>query len=119
MCSQMTIHTVDFESVRSPNKSVLLIDVREPSELKETGVLPASINIPLGELENALKNMNNKEFHLKYGRTKPELQTPIIFSCKSGKRSEIAAKTATTLGYKDVGNYTGGWSDWEEKIKQY
>lgn len=39
---------VSFEDVKSlkNDKNVLLIDVREPSELQETGVIPGSINIP-------------------------------------------------------------------------
>lgn len=116
----MTIKSVDFDTVRSlkDNRSTLLVDVREPEELKETGVLPASINIPLGEVENALKTMGDKEFHSKYGHNKPASETPLVFSCRSGKRSEMAAKTAVSLGYKNVSNYTGGWLDWEENIKK-
>ncbi|KAB0800700.1 hypothetical protein PPYR_06439 [Photinus pyralis] len=120
MCTHMTIKPVDFNTVRSlkDNRSTLLVDVREPEELKETGVLPASINIPLGEVENALKSMENNEFRTKYGHNKPALETPLVFSCRSGKRSETAAKTAISLGYKNVSNYTGGWLDWEENIKK-
>lgn len=42
------VNFVTFEEVKAlkDDKSVLLIDVREPSELKETGVIPGSINIP-------------------------------------------------------------------------
>lgn len=37
-----------FEDVKAikDNKRCLLIDVREPTELQETGTLPGSINIP-------------------------------------------------------------------------
>lgn len=42
--------TVSFEEVKSlsgnTNCDTLIIDVREPNELKETGVIPRSINIP-------------------------------------------------------------------------
>lgn len=41
---------VGFEEVKSLSQSTncdaLIIDVREPQELKETGVIPRSINIP-------------------------------------------------------------------------
>jgi rhodanese-related sulfurtransferase len=36
-----------YEEVKDlPNKNILLIDVREPQELIDTGVIPTSINIP-------------------------------------------------------------------------
>nr|CAH7765052.1 unnamed protein product [Callosobruchus chinensis] len=42
--------TVSFEEVKKfgnqPSKDVYIIDVREPMELQETGVIPNSINIP-------------------------------------------------------------------------
>lgn len=37
---------VDFKQVKSLPDDILLIDVREPSELQQVGVLPKSINIP-------------------------------------------------------------------------
>lgn len=38
--------TFDYVKSLKDNKEVLLIDVREPSELEETGTIPGSINIP-------------------------------------------------------------------------
>lgn len=107
-----------FEEVKSvkDQKNKVLIDVREPSELQETGVIPGSINIPLGEVESALK-LPPKEFHSKFGRTKPDSSTEIIFSCKMGKRSADAQEIASKLGFTNIKNYTGGWLDWEEHIK--
>ncbi|KAJ8936899.1 hypothetical protein NQ318_010926 [Aromia moschata] len=60
-----------FEEVKNvadnKSKNVLLIDVREPEELRETGVIPGSINIPLGHVKCALRDMSNEEFSRKYG----------------------------------------------------
>lgn len=44
---------VSFEDVRKAthNKNVFIIDVREPEELKQTGQIPNSINIPGTQLE--------------------------------------------------------------------
>nr|CAI5851036.1 unnamed protein product [Callosobruchus analis] len=45
-----TSSVASFEDVKKfgnqPSKDVYIIDVREPSELQETGVIPSSINIP-------------------------------------------------------------------------
>lgn len=48
MSGKSSIKTVVYEDVKAlkDNKNTLLIDVREPSELQKTGVLPGSINIP-------------------------------------------------------------------------
>ncbi|KAJ8915000.1 hypothetical protein NQ315_002525 [Exocentrus adspersus] len=106
------------EITRDKSKKVLLIDVREPEELSETGVLPSSINIPCkywGSVEDALKNMSNKDFLKVYGREKPDKNFPIIFSCKLGKRSATACGISQQLGFKNVKNYLGGWQEWEER----
>jgi rhodanese-related sulfurtransferase len=38
--------TVEYVKGLKNDKNVLLIDVREPSELEKTGTIPGSINIP-------------------------------------------------------------------------
>ncbi|XP_023311468.1 heat shock protein 67B2-like isoform X2 [Anoplophora glabripennis] len=100
---------------REKSKKVLLIDVREPEELLETGVLPSSINIPLGNLESVLRDMSNEEFLKKYGREKPNEHFPLIFSCKLGKRSATACEICQRLGFKNIKNYAGGWTGWSER----
>ncbi|KAJ3653451.1 hypothetical protein Zmor_012701 [Zophobas morio] len=108
-----------FEDVKSVKnlKDTVLIDVREPSELQETGVLPHSINIPLGEVESVLGCLPPDEFQKRFNTPKPDFSTPIIFSCYMGKRSASAQQTAARLGFKNVKNYAGGWADWEDKTK--
>lgn len=46
--STNTAEIVSYEEIKKlPGKSdTVLIDVREPQELKDTGVVPTSINIP-------------------------------------------------------------------------
>ena len=118
MYSQATVKIANFDNIQAVKEnSTLLIDVREPSELQETGVLPSSINIPLNDLENILKNTDGKEFLSKYGKNKPTSNTPIIFSCRSGVRSAKAANIAINLGFINVSNFEGGWLEWEEKTK--
>ncbi len=53
----------------------------------------------VGKLERTLE-LKAERFAAIFQRTKPQLNTPIIFSCRSGKRAQAAAKKAMELGYK-------------------
>lgn len=121
--SQKSADIVNFEEVKllsgGANSDALIIDVREPDELKETGVIPRSINIPcnflsvhvvsniicmkqyfiVGQLEHVLKDLDNEAFKKKYAHAKPDQDSRIIFSCRSGRRSAEAATIAHKLGY--------------------
>ncbi|KAM9310372.1 thiosulfate sulfurtransferase/rhodanese-like domain-containing protein 3 [Pholidichthys leucotaenia] len=89
----------------------VVIDVREPWELREYGSIPGSINVPLGQVNTALQ-LGPQEFEEKYGGEMPKQTDNIVFSCLAGLRSKTALDTATSLGYKDVQHYPGGWQDW-------
>lgn len=110
------IPDVSYEEVKDlpnhPNK--ILIDVREPDELKETGQIPTSFNIPLGDVEKALQ-LSDGKFKTLYGHSKPKNGDYVIFHCKIGKRSQTASETAVRLGYTNVHNYVGSWREWAEK----
>ncbi|XP_017036299.1 rhodanese domain-containing protein CG4456-like isoform X1 [Drosophila kikkawai] len=107
------IELVDYEYVKKlpcePQK--LLVDVREPNELEESGQIPTSINIPLAQVCQELV-ASKQIFECNYGRKRPELDTEIIFHCRSGKRSLQAAEVAVALGFRNVKNYEGSWLDW-------
>uniref|UniRef100_A0A182FG05 Rhodanese domain-containing protein n=1 Tax=Anopheles albimanus TaxID=7167 RepID=A0A182FG05_ANOAL len=96
---------------------VLLIDVREPAELEATGRIPTSINIPLKTVQHEL-GLGAEAFEAKYGRKKPTLDDPLIFSCRSGVRAGQAALQADQLGYRkyeSVKNYVGSWLEYGPK----
>ncbi|BFF98067.1 rhodanese domain-containing protein [Drosophila madeirensis] len=105
-----------YERVKDvPNHpDTYLIDVREKEELRQTGSIPASLNIPLPELDKALR-LDSKEFKSSYGRDKPAKDSKIIFSCRSGKRVLEAEKIAKAQGYSNVVIYKGSWLEWAEK----
>ncbi|XP_059613948.1 rhodanese domain-containing protein CG4456-like isoform X2 [Phlebotomus argentipes] len=112
-----TMKIATYEEVKDlcnhPEK--LLIDVREPKELLETGCIPTSINIPLERLERALANTKPRDFKGYFGGPKPEPETPIIFTCCSGERAAKAMDIADRLGFKNAKNYKGSWTEWAEK----
>ncbi|XP_029857041.1 thiosulfate sulfurtransferase/rhodanese-like domain-containing protein 3 isoform X4 [Aquila chrysaetos chrysaetos] len=91
--------------------SVLHIDVRERWEVDRFGKIPASINIPLGELVEALQ-MDPMEFKEQYNQKMPSKSDPVVFSCLAGTRSKQALSFAMSLGFSRVQQYAGGFEDW-------
>uniref|UniRef100_A0A182LV89 Rhodanese domain-containing protein n=1 Tax=Anopheles culicifacies TaxID=139723 RepID=A0A182LV89_9DIPT len=111
---KMSIATYE-EVLDLPNHpEKLLIDVRNPDELAETGKIPTSINIPLPQLEQGLK-LTDDEFKAKYGRDKPGTSTELIFHCKMGGRAQKATDLASSLGFSNARNYKGSWTEWAAK----
>ncbi|XP_023703066.1 thiosulfate sulfurtransferase/rhodanese-like domain-containing protein 3 isoform X2 [Cryptotermes secundus] len=103
----------DIIALKQRNE-IILIDVREPSEIQETGILPGSVHIPLGELKNALQVLSPADFLKKYGTDKPKCDANLVFSCRSGKRSRSAMETAVSIGFLNSRHYAGGFLDWQK-----
>ncbi|XP_055906694.1 rhodanese domain-containing protein CG4456 [Eupeodes corollae] len=105
-----------YEDVKDiPNHpEAYLIDVRNADELESTGVIPASINIPLPELKAAL-NKSNDEFKAAYKRPKPKEDSYIIFTCLAGGRAQRAAEQAILHGFVNAKAYKGSWTEWAQK----
>ncbi|XP_059111677.1 thiosulfate sulfurtransferase/rhodanese-like domain-containing protein 3 [Peromyscus eremicus] len=93
------------------SKNIMLIDVRDTWEIIEHGKIPGSINIPLGEVGEALQ-MNPKDFKEKYHEVKPSKSDSLVFSCFAGIRSKKAMDTAISLGFNSAQHYAGGWKEW-------
>ncbi|XP_027757759.1 thiosulfate sulfurtransferase/rhodanese-like domain-containing protein 3 [Empidonax traillii] len=91
--------------------NVLHIDVRERWEIDRFGKIPESINIPLGELVEALQ-MDPMEFKEQYNQKMPSKSDPVVFSCLAGTRSKQALGFAMSLGFSRVQHYAGGFEDW-------
>uniref|UniRef100_A0A3B4BEQ4 Sulfurtransferase n=1 Tax=Periophthalmus magnuspinnatus TaxID=409849 RepID=A0A3B4BEQ4_9GOBI len=89
----------ELKQIVDGQDKAVIIDVREPWELREYGSIPRSINVP-------------QEFQEKYGGEMPQPTDNIVFTCLAGVRSLIALETATSLGYKSVQHYPGGWQEW-------
>ncbi len=82
----------------------ILVDVREASELAETGKLRAALHLPLP----GIKAQASKR------QIPPELEAyrarPVILYCRTGRRSGEAAEILRQLGVADVYNL-GGFED--------
>ncbi|XP_056100278.1 thiosulfate:glutathione sulfurtransferase-like [Rhinichthys klamathensis goyatoka] len=94
--------------------SVQLVDVREPHEL-EAGFIPGATNIPLREVEQALR-LSPDQFRELYGITKPHREdSDFVLYCVRGVRSLTALETARALGYTRARHYAGGFSEWLQR----
>ena len=85
-------------------KKFLIIDVREGSEIKDTGAIDSAVNIPRGLIEMKLAPDEN-QLHA---------NTPIVVYCGGGSRASLAGKTLKDIGFTNVQNLEGGFRGWEE-----
>lgn len=86
----------------------VLVDIREPGELTEHGLIDGAIHAPRGMLEfwcDTSHPAHRPEFD-------PSRQT--ILYCASGGRSALAAETLHQLGYRDVAHLDGGIQAWKQ-----
>ena len=89
------------------NSKVVIIDVREESEVYNLGLVKNAIHIPRGLLEFKLSpNSPNNPVLI-------DDETNILVYCAGGYRSALAAKTLLDLGFKNVYNL-GGFQEWIE-----
>lgn len=108
---------------QSPDPKRILIDVREPGELKSTGKIPGSYNLPITSAADGFF-LPAEEFEERFGWEKPGKDDEVIFYCKAGVRSKAAARLAgqSDFGGK-IGEFPGSWKEWEssggevEKVK--
>ena len=98
----------------SPSPDRILIDVREPAELKATGRIPGAQNMPIKSSPDGLF-LPAEDFEDKFGFPKPKVRDEVIFYCKAGVRSRTAAGLARMGGWEKVGEYPGSWDEWEGK----
>ncbi|KAK7423758.1 Thiosulfate sulfurtransferase rdl2, mitochondrial [Neonectria magnoliae] len=90
---------------------VVIVDVREPAELFETGRIPGAINIPITSAIQSL-HLPEEDFQELYGFDRPPKDAELLFYCKAGVRARAAANIARQAGYEKVGEYPGSWLDW-------
>jgi molybdopterin/thiamine biosynthesis adenylyltransferase/rhodanese-related sulfurtransferase len=78
----------------------LFVDVRERDEWEE-GHIPGAVHVPRGFLESRVEQLA------------PDHGRPIVVYCAGGSRSAFATKTMQELGYTNVVNLAGGYTDWK------
>ncbi len=83
-------------------EDIYLLDVRNPDELEEHGMIAGAVNIPIGELETRISEV-------------PEGKT-IVTYCMRGGRASRAAEALRDAGYTEPIEF-GGITAWKEAGK--
>jgi rhodanese-related sulfurtransferase len=84
--------------------NVLIVDVRDPSEVEKTGKIKGALNVSRGMLEfraDADSPYHNPAF---------QKDRTVLVYCASGGRSALAGKTLKDMGFGTVYNI-GGFKD--------
>jgi molybdopterin/thiamine biosynthesis adenylyltransferase/rhodanese-related sulfurtransferase len=94
------ISTIEaHERLASPD-APLFVDVREPDEWDE-GHIPGAMHVTRGRLESRIEGLV------------PDKGRELVVYCSVGSRSAFATKVLGEMGYADVVNLDGGFSDWK------
>ncbi len=84
------------QDFRQQQRDHVLVDVRTPEEFR-TGHIPGALNIDVQVIAQRLDELPKNK--------------PIVLYCRSGNRSNIAARMLLRAGYSDVYDL-GGIGDW-------
>ncbi|HEY4716908.1 MAG TPA: rhodanese-like domain-containing protein [bacterium] len=95
---EITVH--ELKRWLDEKKNFVLIDVRTPGEHSEGYIPGTGWNIDYRELERRI------------GETAVPRDKTIVVYCRSGRRSSIAKKTLTSMGFKNVINLKGSMIAW-------
>jgi rhodanese-related sulfurtransferase len=86
---------------------VLVVDVRDPTEVQQTGRIKGAVNVSRGMLEFRA-DPESQYYNPAFQKDKT-----ILLHCASGGRSALAGKTLQDMGYTAVFNI-GGFKDLAE-----
>jgi rhodanese-related sulfurtransferase len=80
----------------------VVIDVRGPDEFDgPLGHIPGAVNIVLSEISPKLQSLSGLK------------ETPLVFVCKTDKRSAKAAQLLRNAGFQQVSVLRGGMEGWQ------
>lgn len=102
--SHKVITGEELQKIMQDEKSVKIVDVREP-ELFRKGHVPGAINIP---------------YDTAHGRILKELSPDerIVFMCHGGPMGDELGEILTNKGYKKVYNVKGGMKKWRGPLEK-
>lgn len=86
--------------------NVVLVDVREPGEREEVGIIAGAVHVPRGLLEFCADPAGPAH------RSELMPERRVILHCASGGRSALAAVVLRDMGYRDVAHLDGGMAAW-------
>lgn len=93
---QLNLETV-YEWFQNPPADLIFLDVRRPEEWQE-GVIPGALKLSLSDLRKQQKTLDKSKTYL--------------LVCRSGNRSQMAAKALEAEGFEHLNNFQGGMMAW-------
>ena len=99
---RIEVSPTDLKAEIDRNGDVLLVDVREPYEVKFASFGVPFVHIPLADLPARLKELPRER--------------DIVVACRSGSRSAHAARYLRDLGYPRARNLAGGIVAWSNDV---
>ncbi|MGD6878148.1 sulfurtransferase TusA family protein [Bacillus infantis] len=87
----------DLEKLVAEDGDIIVLDVRESAEYAFHHI-PGAVSIPLGELEERAGELDS--------------DAPVYVVCRTGSRSDLAARILDAKGFKNVKNVIPGMSQW-------
>ena len=97
----------DQAAEKMKSGDVLIVDVRDPTEVQQTGRIKGAVNVSRGMLEF------RADLDSQYHNPAFQKDKTILLHCASGGRSALAGKTLHDMGYTAVFNI-GGFKDLAE-----
>ncbi len=94
------VHVTPQEAYRIIQRGAFFVDVRNPEELPVQGAPLGAVLAPLPTLDKS--------------KLPDDPSRPIVFICRSGRRSAIAAEKALSWGYQNVYTIDGGIIAWKQ-----
>jgi rhodanese-related sulfurtransferase len=91
----------EFAAQRAAGRDAVLLDVREPWELKIAG-LAGAVHVPMAQLLGRLAELD------------PEREVVVL--CRSGSRSLAVARFLEARGFRSVANLSGGILAWARDV---
>jgi rhodanese-related sulfurtransferase len=83
----------------------LVVDVREPAEVEQSGKVAGAVHVPRGMIEFRA-DPESPYYDKSFTKDKP-----VIVYCAAGGRAALVGQALKDMGYSDVYNL-GGFSDW-------
>jgi len=93
---------VEAKKIMDTEKDIIILDVRTPEEFADS-YIDGAINIPNEQIKDSLLEQI------------PDKSAKILVYCRSGRRSQEAAKKLIKIGYTNVYDF-GGLIDWPFEI---
>lgn len=96
----LAVGTVEKLETMMDATDVFLIDVREESEVAETGMIPGAVNIPIRTLGQNFDQIPTDQ--------------PVVVYCKSGFRAALALGALQLAGYQNTQSFPPSFQGWED-----